>query len=77
MHNSNEKEKLQFVRCVFERESKLYANTNKEYDMISKIWLDRYITKSNIDEILRYNINMVYEIALKLDKKTNLKSLQM
>lgn len=69
MHNLNEKEKLQFVRCVFERESKLYANTNKEYDMISKTWLDRYITKSNIDEILIYNINMVYEIALKLDNK--------
>lgn len=69
MYNLNEKEKLQFVRCVFERESKLYANTNKEYDMISKIWLDRYITKSNIDEILIYNINMVYEIALKLDNR--------
>ena len=69
MHNLNEKEKLQFVRCVFERESKLYANTNKEYDTISKTSLDRYITESNIDEILIYNINMVYEIALKLDNK--------
>lgn len=69
MNNLNEKEKLQFVRYVFERESKLYTNTNKEYDMISKIWLDRYITKSNIDEILIYNINMVYEIALKLDNR--------
>lgn len=68
MNNLSKENKIQFVRRVFERESKLYINTDKEYDMISQTWLHRYISKANIENILIQNLDEVYEIALKLDK---------
>lgn len=64
-----EEEKIKFVNNIFESESKLYENTNKEYDMQDKIWLHRYLTKSNYEGILRADLESAYQIALNLSKK--------
>lgn len=67
----DEKEKIQFINSVFQVESKLYENTNKEYDYSEKFWLHQFLTKPNIDDILKDNLEKVYQIALKLNKDSN------
>jgi len=61
-----EEEKFQLVQTVFEKEAQLYIQTGKKYDKITEFWLDKYLTKSNFDSILRANLDEIYPIALVL-----------
>jgi len=62
------KEKTKFVKEVFEGELQLYQNTDKEYDYEDKFWLHKYITKSNVNGLLRANLELFYQSALNLVK---------
>jgi len=62
------KEKTKFVKEVFEGESKLYQNTDKEYDYEDKLWLHKYTTKSNVNGLVRANLEFFYQTALNLVK---------
>jgi len=68
VYQMTEEEKVKFIMNVFECESQLYANTDKEYDYTDKFWLHQYLTKSNIDDIIKGNLETVYQIAQELSK---------
>lgn len=62
------KEKIKFVKDVFENESQLYQNTDKQYDYEDKFWLHKYITKSDTRALLRADLKSLYQTALNLVK---------
>jgi len=43
-------------------------NTDKQYDYIDKFWLHKYLTKSDVDGLMRVNLESVYQTALNLVK---------
>lgn len=62
------KEKIKFVKDVFEYESQFYQNTDKEYDYEDKFWLHKYITKSDSRALIRASLDELYQTALNLSK---------
>ena len=60
------KEKIQFVKDVFENEAQFYQNEDKEYEYEDKFWLHKYMTKSDSRALIRASLKELYQTALNL-----------
>lgn len=64
-----DEEKIKFVSEVFDAEIQSYISRSKKYDRQDEVWLDRYLTKSNTEGMIKTNLEAMYKTALNLNNK--------